>query len=151
MWRVATISISKQLILLDVKGRNNTSFMVDFMYGLNKVCERCDLWEEIATFSVLDTDPICFLGDFNAIHSTGDSHRAIEHWPPWMEEFNDCINRAKLLDIRSTGLHFTWRTRVRKHKVDRALINDEWLVDSLTRRQILSNMRYLIILQSSYH
>lgn len=44
-----------------------------------------------------------------------------------MNDFNDCIRDAILSDIRATGLYYTWKTRVKKRKIDRALVNEEWL------------------------
>jgi exonuclease III len=105
-------------------------FFVNFVYGSNLYLERKDLWNAFTACNVLD--PWIILGDFNALRCLSDKIGGDSHWPPHMEDFNDCIAAKDLEDLRYSGHHFTWSNKQDpphyiSTKIDRVLVNEQWI------------------------
>lgn len=103
LWNSTLVSKSRQLIVIDFASTNtDMRFTIGFAYGGDKPTIRRHLWDEMRIISAISSNPLCILGDFNAIISPSDAEKGITRWPTWFNNFNDCMRDAMLSDIRAT-------------------------------------------------
>lgn len=107
-----------------------TKFMATFVYGSNLFMERKDLWNDLTVCNT--SEPWVILGDFNALRYITDKIGGDNHWPPHMEDFNNCVVTNELEDLRYSGCHFTRSnkqdsTHFISTKIDRVLVNEQWI------------------------
>ncbi|KAL0889621.1 hypothetical protein Bca101_013604 [Brassica carinata] len=130
--QVTVLSKSLQVISCRVKlPLISTEFIVSIVYGSNNPTERRLLWSEIesaACSSTYASSPWILLGDFNEViclseHSNGDNLVTTRG----MREFKECLQRCDLSDLSFRGNSFTWTNSHVSKKLDRILVNDEWL------------------------
>ncbi|XP_074315237.1 uncharacterized protein LOC141651422 [Silene latifolia] len=135
IWRDSAISVkvldmSSQWIHFLVS-RGKVSMEVTFVYGFNHTAQRVPLWDFLEK-QVNCGLPWLVLGDINCVRSTEER---ISSDPPniaAMDNFNDVIANSGLVELKTIGCFFTWTNKQdlddRKWiKLDRALVNTEWL------------------------
>ena len=121
--------ITHQLIHVTVTSIDlSVHFEASFIYGYNTIQGRRALWKDlrIISSSISDAPWIC-LGDFNVIldpreyfgGNIGIDHGALE--------FAALVRDTCLQDLRYTGMLFTWSNSTTRKKLDRAMVNPEWL------------------------
>ncbi|GKC17181.1 aspartic peptidase [Tanacetum coccineum] len=72
------------------------------------------------------------MGDFNVALNIADSHSGSPQMNLAMIEFKDCVYNIEVMDINSTGLHFTWNQKLKDgdevlKKLDRIMGNIEFI------------------------
>ncbi|KAB5573121.1 hypothetical protein DKX38_000315 [Salix brachista] len=72
--------------------------------------------------------------DFNATLSLADRHGGDGNWYGHMDDFQNCIHSAELMQIPSNGMHFTWHNgqqhdRTILRKLDWAFANQHLLME----------------------
>ncbi|XP_074305552.1 uncharacterized protein LOC141640770 [Silene latifolia] len=112
------------------RGRNLT-YWVTFVYGFNKAVDRKVLWSTLENYHKVTPGAWLIGGDFNNIlHSNeriGATITSVE-----MAPFQHCVQNCGVEDIKAMGYFLTWTNKQEVHsrfysRIDRALINDEWL------------------------
>lgn len=108
-------------------------FFASFVYGSNLERERDALWGDMGSHMPIGV-PWIVLGDFNVARRTLDSYGSSSSISPAMVEFEDCLQRCGLDDLRFSGLFYTWCNKRSdgdciSKKLDRVLVNDVWLTD----------------------
>ncbi|XP_077226320.1 uncharacterized protein LOC143859524 [Tasmannia lanceolata] len=91
--------------------------------------ERHSLWEDLSNISLHINRPWIVLGDFNTTRF-GGANPILSH----LADFNQCIDNCRLADLRLIGQDLSWNnspqsSEVKFRKLDRALVNIEWLCD----------------------
>jgi len=87
----------------------NASLKITFIYGFNTPAERTSLWLYICQESRMSTSiPWILMGDFNAIMRPADRHGGDTTWHHHLDDFNNCIQQAQLLQIPYSGLKYSW-------------------------------------------
>ncbi|KAI9176278.1 hypothetical protein LWI28_000684 [Acer negundo] len=108
------------------------SLLATFVYAKCSQLERRVLWEQLHGSSAFNM-PWVVLGDFNTIRFDTEMVRGRPRNSSSMAEFNECISRCGLLDLRFEGRQLSWcnghqgLTRSWA-KLDRVLINNEFIV-----------------------
>ncbi|GJX07985.1 RNA-directed DNA polymerase, eukaryota, reverse transcriptase zinc-binding domain protein [Tanacetum coccineum] len=72
--------------------------------------------------------PWCLLGDFNSALYLVDKAAGVSSIDISMREFKECVDDIVVLDVQSSGLHFTWNQKPRGKdgvlkKIDRIMAN----------------------------
>nr|GEW28645.1 hypothetical protein [Tanacetum cinerariifolium] len=99
----------------------------------NKVSERRVLWSELGLQKqVVRGCPWILLGDFNVALNLEDSFSGSSLLNSAMLEFKDCVLNIEVMDINSSGFHFTWNQKPKGgggilRKLDRIMGNLEFL------------------------
>lgn len=87
----------------------NAPLKITFIYGYNTPAYRTSLWRYICQESRMSTSISWILmGDFNAIMWPADRHGGDTTWHHHLDDFNDCIQQAQLLQIPYSGLKYSW-------------------------------------------
>ncbi|XP_048629754.1 uncharacterized protein LOC125601739 [Brassica napus] len=133
---VSVLQKSLQCITCSVKlPFVSTEFAVTLVYGSNHRKVRRELWSELSFLSSsthISHVPWTVLGDFNQIlepseHSSANAPSSSRG----MRDFFNCTVTAGLSDLPYCGNSFTWSNNqgasVISKKLDRILVNDEWL------------------------
>nr|GEU72208.1 hypothetical protein [Tanacetum cinerariifolium] len=100
-----------------------------FIYGHNRYTNRKDLWDNLCAHNYyIRSRPWCLLGDFNAALFVNDSIAGSSNVDIAMREFKECVDVIEVMDVPSSGLHFTWNQKPKGFdgilkKIDRVLSN----------------------------
>ncbi|KAK6138148.1 hypothetical protein DH2020_028084 [Rehmannia glutinosa] len=100
-----------------------------FVYGLNKVADRKPLWEELERMRTVVKNPWLLVGDFNSMLPSGDRKNGAPIRPFEIKDFNNCCSTLGLSDLPSKGHFFTWTNNSVWSKLDRAMVDNDWLLD----------------------
>ncbi|XP_011074610.1 uncharacterized protein LOC105159297 [Sesamum indicum] len=109
------------------------SVALTVIYGASEVADRRELWGALETIAMQNVDvPWLIGGDFNAVRDLSEVCGASGDIRMAMEEFNCCIQNARLLPLPMQGEWYTWHncsTNPRNlwKRLDRILINDRWM------------------------
>ena len=72
IYNLTLLHMTVQYIHCEVMNvRTNTHFYITFVYGLNHIHQRQELWQDLHSIPQ-HTNPWCVLGDFNAILNKED-------------------------------------------------------------------------------
>ncbi|XP_074310088.1 uncharacterized protein LOC141645492 [Silene latifolia] len=126
---VTALSSGVQWVHLQVEAPGCVTYQVTFVYGLNSLEGRVDLWTFLK--GIKPTCPWVCLGDFNCVRSLDERISNTAANLQALVDFNDAIIMAGLEDMVIHGFAFTWTNKQedgdRKWmKLDRVLINTEW-------------------------
>ena len=147
MWDPSIMDIillfsSDQVIHVQVVDiQNQASMMVSFLYGHNDYIPRRELWSALKSFSSANgTDPWLVLGDFNIVRHGGEKIGGDTSCPNYIEDLKICCYEAGLEDLKHSGKFLTWSKgsgqRYKARKLDRALVNIEWMSDTMLLKLI---------------
>lgn len=131
-WNVSVLSSSSQHITCSVSSLlSPANCVISFVYGLNTSVHRRLLWADLDTIADSIGDvPWALCGDFNSILNLEEAEGGNPQWCSGIREFNDCVLRLSLSDLRSIGSHLTWWDcnihRPKFRKLDRVLVNSHW-------------------------
>ncbi|KAK1564579.1 hypothetical protein Q3G72_006194 [Acer saccharum] len=108
------------------------SLLATFVYAKCSQLERRVLWEQLHGISAFNM-PWVVLCDFNTIRYDTERVGGRPRNSSSMAEFNECISRCGLLDLRFQGRQLSWcnghQGLARSWaKLDRVLINNEFAV-----------------------
>ncbi|GJR27547.1 hypothetical protein Tco_1103779 [Tanacetum coccineum] len=100
-----------------------------FIYAGNDPRERRVLWADLKLHKrVVSGLPLVLLGDFNVALNMKDICMGSSSMNSAMCDFKDYVRSIEVMDIHSTGLHFTWNQKPRRRngvlkKLDRIIVN----------------------------
>ncbi|GJV17973.1 putative reverse transcriptase domain-containing protein [Tanacetum coccineum] len=100
-----------------------------FIYAGNDPRERRVLWADLKLHKrVVSGLPLVLLGDFNVALNMKDICMGSSSMNSAMCDFKDYVRSIEVMDIHSTGLHFTWNQKPRRRngilkKLDRIMGN----------------------------
>lgn len=105
------------------------SFLVTFIYGLHSISARRPLWEALTGLAGVSAYPWLVLGDFNALLTPQDKEGGmpISHYETF--DFTMALQHCDLVDLCSMGCWLTWANGAVSSKLDRALVNTQWLLE----------------------
>nr|XP_043639257.1 uncharacterized protein LOC122610328 [Erigeron canadensis] len=114
---------------------DNKSFFCSFVYVANHYKQRRDLWADLCKHKCFAGDnPWVLLGDFNSALFLEDSFFGSSCMSIGVHEFKECVQNIEVMDINSSGFHYTW-THKPKHgsgvlkKIDRVMGNIQFCQD----------------------
>nr|GEV27712.1 hypothetical protein [Tanacetum cinerariifolium] len=95
-----------------------------------------------------ENKPWILMGDFNVALNIADSYSGSSQMNSAMIEFKDCVSKIKVMDINSTGLHFTWNQKPKGgdgilKRLDRIMGNIEFIDSFLGAYAIFQPYRIL--------
>nr|GEX54718.1 hypothetical protein [Tanacetum cinerariifolium] len=121
--------------LLTISLDNLDILKEDLEYQSNLPAERRVLWSELGLHkNVVRGSPWILMGDFNVALNLEDSISGSSRLNAAMYDFKACVNNIEVVDINSSGLHYTWNQKPRGgggilKKLDRIMGNMDF-VDS---------------------
>jgi hypothetical protein len=109
----------------------NICFNTSIIYGDNNASLREALWSDIVSHSDgWESTPWILMGDCNAIRNPSDRLGRSTTWAGTMDRLDTCIQQAKVVDLRYSGMHYTWSNHCPENlimrKLDRVLVNEKW-------------------------
>ena len=105
-----------------------SQFLLTIVYGSNDTGSRHQLWDPILKNQT--SLPWLVTGNFNCIRNNQEKQGSSSINLSAMDDSNEFINDASLLEMTTTGLDFTWcnnHARQIRCRLDRALISTTWL------------------------
>ena len=99
---------------------------------------RSEGWNMLRMLSSKLKLPWCYLGDFNELLEVGDKRGGASWAYSLMQNFREVLDYCGFVDLRFSGLDFTWHGRRRGEwiweRLDRGVANYEWLTRFPTGR-----------------
>ncbi|KAL4276900.1 hypothetical protein AHAS_Ahas20G0253400 [Arachis hypogaea] len=114
------------LCIEGVLTKNNFQCAYCLVYGAHGREEKRVIWEELSYIAGLCQGPFCLLGDFNEILQVED-RKGLTSFPVSAEEFKSWVQDMQLVDLPLTDRKFTWFRGQSGSRVDRVLVNIEWV------------------------
>ncbi|GJU38853.1 putative RNA-directed DNA polymerase [Tanacetum coccineum] len=109
------------------------SIYCTFIYASNDSKERRLLWADLGLYKLVVCGlPWVLLGDFNVALNMEDVCTGSSIMSSVMCDFKDCVNNIEVVDINSTGIHFTWNQKPKGRdgilkKLDRIMGNMDFI------------------------
>lgn len=68
------------------------------------------------------------MGDFNSVLSQDDRPVGSQVQIGEMRDFRDCVSICNLVEMPTLGREFTWTNGHVYNRIDKALVNDIWMI-----------------------
>ncbi|XP_061366248.1 uncharacterized protein LOC133309482 [Gastrolobium bilobum] len=106
----------------------NKEELFTVVYGSPRKMERKGMWDSLIRLKNNINGPWALMGDFNAYLRPSEKKGGGE--PNWKatQEFQDCLDTCGLADLAFKGPSFTWRRGNLQERLDRAVANEDWLI-----------------------
>ncbi|GJT62619.1 hypothetical protein Tco_1006152, partial [Tanacetum coccineum] len=131
---IMVISQTNQAMHVNITHKvTNKIMFCSFIYAGNLPAERRFLWAELDLHKhVVCRFPWTLMGDFNVALNLEDYLSSLSCLNSAMNDFKACVNKIKVMDINSTGLHYTWNQKPRSSrgvlkKLDRIIGNMDFI------------------------
>lgn len=130
--KIKEIQAHKQFLHCEVSGIGKESWFFTAIYASPREMERRELWRELLKISKTLMHPWMLAGDFNDIKVAEEQRGGAKVDERKCRRFCNNIESCKLIDLRTEGSHFTWRSPVISYanrlykKLDRVLCNGAW-------------------------
>ncbi|GJS84397.1 hypothetical protein Tco_0750938, partial [Tanacetum coccineum] len=109
------IAQSNQVVHVKVIHKTTRQVLfLSFIYAANLPTVRRFLWRNLEAHKyVVRGSPWALMGDFNVALNTKDYYFGSSIMCIDMVEFKDCVSKIEVMDINSSGIHYTWNQKPR--------------------------------------
>ena len=123
------VSLSIQFVHLELK-MGDSSFFFTACYARPQVSFRKMLWDELVDISSNMMGAWCIAGDFNVILDESERYGGHRRTSPICGAFGQCVQNCELKDLGFQGPSYTWKHGQVRERLDRALCNNQWQVQT---------------------
>ncbi|XP_043720916.1 uncharacterized protein LOC122668414 [Telopea speciosissima] len=122
------------------------SFHLTVVYALNCPLQRNSLWSDLRSLAPqVGSHPWGLGGDFNSIRYSYEKQGGEQPDLEAFNYFNECLEDIGVNDLRWSGFPLTWSNKRAGSnriacKLDRVLVNEEWLTSFPTSHAIFDNL-----------
>ncbi|XP_070022943.1 uncharacterized protein [Nicotiana sylvestris] len=109
------------------------------IYGLHTIEARKELWEELKGENRYLQIPWLVFRDFNAITDLEDKQFGNPVQDNEVRDFNEFIQTSGMTELRVIGRKYTWSNGHIRSRIDRAIVNAEWLMAIATTEVMILN------------
>ncbi|XP_028121642.1 uncharacterized protein LOC114318872 [Camellia sinensis] len=117
---------STSFILLGGTMHSNLNCVVGNIYAPNEDENRRKLWNTLVNLKSAFSDPWCLGRHFNEVKNISERKRCIKR-DRGMGDFSNFISSLELVDIPMLGRRYTWGNCQIWSRIDRFLVNLEWM------------------------
>ncbi|XP_028778309.1 uncharacterized protein LOC114734823 [Neltuma alba] len=117
------------------------SFLGMFVYGETCYSKRNRLWQVIRAVAETVEEEWILMGDFNAYRDPSNKKGGAPPHQLSMEQFNECVNEAGLLELSDPEKAFTWEKEGLQEKIDWVFCNVAW-ADTYRRTKVKLDLKY---------
>ncbi|XP_070032225.1 uncharacterized protein [Nicotiana tomentosiformis] len=97
------------------------------VYGMHTIQDRNRLWEDLKIIMDGVSGPSLIIGDFNTILSSEDRVQGNSVQEIEVRDFKNFILGTWLDELKTVGRKFTWTNNHIHSRIDRILVNAEWI------------------------
>ena len=106
-------------------------FCISFVYAFNRIVDKRPLWANLDRFNMTLSAPWLILGDFNNVLKMDEKSNGQPITPYEIKDFQQCCNNLGLVDTNFSVSFLTWANDTTWCKLDRALVNNRWVIEGL--------------------
>ncbi|XP_028790095.1 uncharacterized protein LOC114746079 [Neltuma alba] len=125
--------------------QSNQEFYFSAIYGSPNSTIRAHLWPVLMSLAPSVEGPWALAGDFNAVLASSERRTTSGRNTLGCSKFQAFVNDNSLVDLGYSGPKFTWRRGLSFARLDRVLVNTEWVTSFTT-----STVTHLPKLQSDH-
>ncbi|KAH0698752.1 hypothetical protein KY284_012967 [Solanum tuberosum] len=114
-------------------------FQLVVVYGLHTIHTRLKLWEDLRGISTRTQKPMICIGDFNAILLGEDRQLGNPFQKGEIRDFNEFMLDIGMSELKSIGRTYTWSNGRTCSKIDRAIVNGEWMLNMIPMEVTVMN------------
>ncbi|XP_070002176.1 uncharacterized protein [Nicotiana sylvestris] len=103
------------------------TFYFTVVYGLHTVQDGKELWRNLRDIERIQQEPWLVMGDFNVILEVEDRVHGNVVQDHEIRDFREFVEDAGMTKLKAIGRSFTWTNSNVFSKIDRALVNGEWM------------------------
>ncbi|WMV14494.1 hypothetical protein MTR67_007879 [Solanum verrucosum] len=104
-------------------------FCLVVVYGLHIIHDRLQLWEYLKQKVVNTQEPLICMGDFNAVLTSADRINGNLVQEMEIKDFNEFMIYTGMTELKVIGREYTWSNGCICSKIDRAIVNAEWMLN----------------------
>ncbi|GFS42551.1 hypothetical protein Acr_00g0080480 [Actinidia rufa] len=97
---------------------------------------RRPLWDNLRRFSTSVDKPWILLGDFNNVLSNNEKSNGLPVTEYEIRDFKNCCYDLGISDLRSSGVFYTWSNNSVWCKLDRTMVNNNWVQDGILAQAV---------------
>ncbi|XP_074271511.1 uncharacterized protein LOC141595442 [Silene latifolia] len=133
VYQVELLNYEAQVVRTIINYRpNGETWLMSFVYDFNRSGDREPLWESLEHFHSRVDGHWLVCGDFNNVIGYTERIGSVVTETE-IKMFIECADQCELADIPANGAFFTWCNKQdgdgkRFNRIDRALVNLEWLL-----------------------
>ncbi|XP_009592517.1 uncharacterized protein [Nicotiana tomentosiformis] len=101
------------------------------MYGLHTIAHRYHLWAALKELKEQMNMPWLIMGDFNAMMDMDDRVNGTIVQDNEVKDLRDFMEDCKITELPTVGRPYTWTNSHVYSRIDRAILNAEWMIDML--------------------
>ncbi|KAK6143045.1 hypothetical protein DH2020_023393 [Rehmannia glutinosa] len=109
-------------------------FLASFVYGFHSKADRCPLWANLVHTRTIYSRPRLLLGDFNSVLKSDERRNGSVVSPYEIKDFEECCFELGISDLQFTGLFYTWTNMTVWSKLDRAMVDHNWILAGFNSR-----------------
>ncbi|GKB20225.1 trichome birefringence-like protein 3, partial [Tanacetum coccineum] len=132
--QVMVIAQSTQALHVKIVHKaSNKPIFYSFIYAGNMQAKRRVLWRDLGVHKhVVRGFPWILMGDFNVALNMEDTYSGSSSMNSAMYEFKDCVFEIEVMDVTSSGIHYTWTQKPKGgggvlRKLDHIMSNEEFI------------------------
>lgn len=123
--------------------RKSLSFLFVAIYGLHTIQNRKKMWEDLRILTTGVKEHMICIRNYNAILTGDDRVQGSQVHEVEIRDFNEFLLDTGMDELKSTGRIYTWSNGHTCSKIDRAVVNAEWIMQ-------LPHLEVLIIAPASF-
>ncbi|XP_070014213.1 uncharacterized protein [Nicotiana sylvestris] len=100
---------------------------VNVVYGKHNIQDRKSIWKDLKGTMNGVNWPSVLMGDFNSIMSIEDRIQGNLVQDVEVRDFKNIVGEVGLIEIRTIGRYYTWTNNTVHSRIDRILVNVEWI------------------------
>jgi hypothetical protein len=114
---------------IDVRVEKNSEkiWRLTGMYGEPRWEDKYKTWDRMRELKQRSNLPWVMIGDFNEILYTHEKEGGNPRPQNYMQAFRDALSDCDFEDMGFSGDNFTWRRGRIRERLDRALVNGDWV------------------------
>ncbi|XP_070007794.1 uncharacterized protein [Nicotiana sylvestris] len=105
----------------------NSNFLFVAVYGKHNIQDRKCMWNDLKGIINGVKWPSVLMGDFNSIMSIEDRVQRNPVQDVEERDFKNFVEEAGLSEMRTIGRYYTWTNNTVHNRIDRILVNAEWI------------------------
>ncbi|XP_070057316.1 uncharacterized protein [Nicotiana tomentosiformis] len=139
----ASSIINDQIIHGQVRTHSRLlAFGFTAIYGLHTIKDRLSMWQKLRQINSLQQGPWLTMGDINAILNSQDRQHSTIIQDMKTKDCREFMSDTGMNELPVVGRDYTWTNNHTYSRIDRGLVNIDWMMTMLSLKEESSPFRF---------